>query len=108
MKKMIELLEKLDQVERAGGSLKYLSLTNSGFRNINDGQSEPNDNQYMCEIIWPEIGNFATVDRCYTKWDITREGALEKALNALFKEHKDDIILHKNNKGNWEKGFKLN
>jgi len=105
---MIELLEKLDQVERAGGSLKYLSLTNSGFRNINDGQSEPNDNQYMCEIIWPEIGNFATVDRCYTKWDITREGALEKALNALFKEHKDDIILHKNNKGNWEKGFKLN
>ena len=97
MNKMIELLEKLDQVERAGGSLKYLSLTNSGFRNINDGQSEPNDNQYMCEIIWPETGNFATVDYCFTKWDTTREGALEKALDALFKEHGKDICLHKNN-----------
>ena len=97
MKKMNELLEKLDQVERAGGSLKYLSLTNSGFRNIDDGLTEPNDNQYMCEIIWPEIGNFATVDRCYTNWNTTREGALEKALDALFKEHGKDICLHKNN-----------
>jgi len=94
---MNELLKILDQVERAGGSLKHLSLTNAGFRNINDGQSEPNDNQYMCEIIWPEIGNFATVDRCYTNWDITREGALEKALDALFKEHGDVIRFHKNN-----------
>ena len=91
MNKMIELLEKLDQVERAGGTLKYLSLTNSGFRNIDSDQSEPNDNQYICEIIWPET------DRSFTKWDTTREGALEKVLDALFEEHESDIRLHKNN-----------
>jgi heme-degrading monooxygenase HmoA len=90
MKKMNELLKKLDQVERAGGSLKHLSLTNSGFRNINDGQSEPNDNQYMCELIWAS-------NQSYTEWDTTREGALEKSLNALFNYHGDIIRFHKNN-----------
>jgi len=88
---MNELLKILDQVERAGGSLKHLSLTNAGFRNINNGQSEPNDNQYICEIIWPET------DQSFTEWGTTREGALEKVLDALFKEHGDVIRFHKNN-----------
>ncbi len=88
---MNELLKILDQVERAGGSLKHLSLTNSGFRNIDDGQSEPNDNQYMCEIIWPET------NRSFTNWNMTREGALEKSLKDLFQEHGEAIRFHKNN-----------
>ena len=94
MNRMIELLKKLDQVERAGGSLKHLSLTNAGFMNIDDGQSEPNDNQYICEIIWS-----GWPDRSYTNWDTTREGALEKSLNELFKEHGEAIRFHKNNIG---------
>jgi hypothetical protein len=76
MNKVKELFKKIDQVERAGGSLKHLSLTNAGFRNIESGATEPNDNQYICDIVYE--------DRSYTNWDTTRWGALEKSLNDFF------------------------
>jgi hypothetical protein len=44
----------------------------------------------MCEIIW-------ATNQSYTEWDTTREGALEKSLNALFNYHGDVIRFHKNN-----------
>ncbi len=76
MNKVKELFKKLDQVESVGGTLKNLSLTNAGFRNIESGATEPNDNQYICDIVYE--------DRSICNWDTTRWGALEKSLNDFF------------------------
>jgi hypothetical protein len=91
MKRIIELLDKVELVERAGGTMSHWNLTNGGLRNLDNRSSEPCSNQYICEIIWAET------NRSYTNWAPTKQEALEKSLTEIFNDHEEDIRLHQNN-----------